>query len=170
MPLNGPRNNAEECFQLHWMGPESQLGDSSDALKWARKVSWETLPMSLSGPRNNAKGCFRCPRMGPEIMPKNASNALEWARKVSWETFPMSSGGPRDNAEGCFPMQLNGPRNNAQECFRFYWMGPEIMPRNASDCIEWAQNISWETLSMLLGGPGKLAGRLFRAKGCFRCP
>src|SRR5882757_6659502 len=106
--------------------------------------------------------------MGPEIMPRNASNCIGWARKVSWKTFPMSSGGPRDNAEGCFPtqlngprnnaqgcfpMQLNGPRNNAQECFRFYWMGPEIMPRNASDCIGWAQNISWETLSMFSGGP-----------------
>src|SRR5882757_1476432 len=152
------------------MGPEIMPRNASDCIGWAQKVSWETLPMPLDGPGKSAGRLFRCPWVGPEIMLRVASDALEWARKVSWETFPMSSGGPRDNAEGCFPMQLNGPRNNAQECFRFYWMGPEIMPRNASDCIEWAQNISWETLSMLLGGPGKLAGRLFRAKGCFRCP
>jgi hypothetical protein len=99
------------------------------------------LTRYVCGPRRASKRFFQCHRVGRESQPGDTPDALEWARNVSWETLPMSLSGPRNNAKGCFPMPLNGPRNNAQECFRFYWMGPEIMPRNASDCIGWARKV-----------------------------
>jgi len=34
------------------VGPEIMLRVASDALEWARKVSWETLPMPLNGPES----------------------------------------------------------------------------------------------------------------------
>jgi len=164
MPLNGPGKLAGRLFRCPQVGPEIMLRVAFDAIEWP-EIMPRVASMPLNGPGNNAEKCFQLHWMGPEKSAGRLSRCPQVGPEIMLRVgFPMQLNGPRNNAQGCFPMQLNGPRNNAQECFRFYWMGPEIMPRNASDCIGWAQNISWETLSMFSGGPRN------NAKGCFRCP
>jgi hypothetical protein len=60
------------------------------------------------------------------------------------------------------PIALDGPGKSAGRLFRCPRVGPEIMLRVASDALEWARKVSWETLPMSLGGPRNNAEKCFR--------
>jgi hypothetical protein len=98
---------------------------ASDALEWARKVSWETLPMSSGGPRKLAGRLSRCPQVGPEIMLRNASDALEWAQK-SKECFRFYWVGPEimlRDASDCIGWAQKG----SWEVFLFWLSGNDLI-------------------------------------------
>ena len=63
MDMNGPSVSPNKCCQRLWMGPVSQLKNTTDGHEWAQLYE-ELLPMHLDG---------------PIVTAENTTNGHEWA-------------------------------------------------------------------------------------------